>query len=89
MKETSPLARKEEKDCFIQLEIFTLDDLQVNITHHKLVPTHEVLTFEQKQELLDKYRISDHQLPKIYKTDPVARYFGVSHGEVMKITRES
>ena len=24
VKETSPLARKEEKDCFIQLEIFTL-----------------------------------------------------------------
>ena len=90
VKETSPLARKEEKEnTFIQLEIFTLDDLQVNITHHKLVPRHEVLSYNEKQDLLKKYRIQDSQLPKIYQTDPVAKYFGVTRGEVMKITRES
>ena len=47
------------------LETFQLDDLQVNITHHSLVPAHSVLTEEEKLELLKKYRIQDHQLPKI------------------------
>ena len=88
-KDQSPQAKKEEEKSFIQMEIFTLDDLQVNITHHRLVPKHEVLATEEKQELLEKYRIKEHQLPKIYAHDPVARYFGVSRGTVIKITRDS
>ena len=51
------MAKKEEKDSLITLEIFTLDDLQVNITQHVLVPKHSVLNDDQKQELLKNYRI--------------------------------
>ena len=57
VKENSSMAKKEEKDSLITLEIFTLDDLQVNITQHVLVPKHSVLDDDQKQELLKKYRI--------------------------------
>jgi len=71
------------------LETFQLDDLQVNITHHCLVPQHSVLNGEEKLELLKRYRIQEHQLPKIQVSDPVARYFGVSRGDVMKICRVS
>ena len=44
VKENSSMAKKEEKDSLITLEIFTLDDLQVNITQHVLVPKHSVLS---------------------------------------------
>ena len=89
VKEQTSLARKEQSECMMTLETFQLDDLQVNITHHSLVPVHSVLSDEEKLELLKKYRIQDHQLPKIQVTDPIARYFGVSRGNVMKIVRPS
>ena len=58
--EQTSIARKELSDSMMTLETFQLDDLQVNITHHVLVPEHSVLTDEEKIELLKKYRIQDH-----------------------------
>jgi DNA-directed RNA polymerase I, II, and III subunit RPABC1 len=37
-----------------QLEEFSEADLLVNIVHHTLVPTHEVLTPDEKRMLLEK-----------------------------------
>jgi DNA-directed RNA polymerase I, II, and III subunit RPABC1 len=37
-----------------KLEEFAEDDLLVNITHHTLVPSHEVLTLEEKKLLLER-----------------------------------
>jgi len=37
-----------------KLEEFAEADLLVNITHHKLVPRHEVLDSEQKKLLLER-----------------------------------
>ena len=73
----------------VSSEVWQLDDLQVNITQHKMVPEHSVLNEEDKANLMDKYKIKPHQLPKIQKADPIARYFGVKRGDVMKIIRAS
>ncbi len=48
-----------------------------------------VLSDDKKSELLKKYRIKEHQLPKISAEDPVARYFGLRKGQVVKIVRAS
>jgi DNA-directed RNA polymerase I, II, and III subunit RPABC1 len=37
-----------------KLEEFSESDLLVNITHHSLVPRHDVLTPEEKAALLEK-----------------------------------
>ena len=71
------------------IEHFREEELLVDITEHVLVPKHEVLTKEEKEELLRRYKLKDTQLPRVQQTDPVAKYYGLNRGEVFKIIRES
>ena len=73
----------------IQVEYFEEKDLIVNITEHELVPQHVVLAEAEKKELLKRYRVKESQLPKISISDPVAKYFGLRRGQIVKIIRPS
>lgn len=91
--DVTPFARQAIAVCHtqrkIKLEVWRESDLLVDITEHELVPTHEVLDDQAKRELLDRYRLKPGQLPRIQIKDPVARYYGMEKGQVVKITRDS
>ena len=57
------------------IEVFHENELVVNITQHELVPKHVPLNEEEKKQLLTRYQLKEHQLPRIQLQDPVARYF--------------
>ena len=76
-----------DPDRVVYVEHFKERELLLDITTHVLVPSHKVLSPMETKELLDRYKINSYQLPKIQHVDPVARYFGLQPGDVVKISR--
>ena len=72
-----------------KIECFKENELYDNITKHYLVPKHSVCSNEDKKLVLSTFKIKEHNLPKIKCSDPIARYFGCSIGNLMKIERPS
>ena len=79
----------QEMASMYLIEHFRDNELLVDITEHKLVPAHQPLSPEDKAALLKRYKLKESQLPRIQKNDPVARYYGLKVGEVIKIVRPS
>lgn len=73
----------------VKTQLFHEDDLVVNITHHELVPEHTPLTDVELQEVLKAHSLEKQMLPRMLSTDPVALYFGLEKGRVVKISRKS
>merc|ERR1719410_1335996 len=85
----TPLAKTAVTEAMskMRIEVFAEDELIVNITRHELVPKHVPLSEEEKQQLLDRYKLKPAQLPRCQVTDPMARYFGLTRDSVFKIIR--
>ena len=61
----------------------------IDILLHKFVPKHVLLTKEESQNLLEKFRIDVKDLPQIFEKDPVAIAIGAKEGDIIKIIRDS
>ncbi|CAD8119474.1 unnamed protein product [Paramecium sonneborni] len=70
-------------------ELFGEDDLVYDVTKHELVPQHIILNEKEKELLQRKYGLVDNQLPRILQSDPIAKFLGLHHGDVVKIIRKS
>lgn len=52
-------------------------------------PKHEVLSAEEKGKILEQYRISEEEIPRIKKGDPGLDGLSANSGDLIKITRKS
>ena len=56
---------------------------------HILVPKHELLNADESQKLLEKYKVTWNELPKIKKTDATLTEIKPKSGDIIKITRNN
>lgn len=75
-KKSPPKATKKEEPAF-------------DPTNHELVPKHEKLNAKEATKILEKFRATPGELPRIHITDPALRSLSVKPGDVIKITRKS
>lgn len=86
---TKRLQQLSRSEFGVKVQLFHEDDLVVNITRHELVPKHTPLEEAELKEMLEAHSLQLHQLPRLLSTDPVALYFALERGQVVKITRKS
>ena len=77
------------KEIYKNVEIFMNKNMIFNITHHEFVSKHIILTEEEENEVLEKYSTTKNKLPKIFKNDPIAKYYGMKPNQICKIIRKS
>lgn len=70
-------------------EIFLEKELMINLVEHILVPKHELLTEEEAVVFYEKYNCKKRNMPKLLSTDPVAKYYNMSPGNICRIIRPS
>jgi DNA-directed RNA polymerase subunit H len=75
------VAKKNKKD-----EVF---ESEVKVTDHVLVPKHEILSEEEKKEILTKFNATEEQFPFLFSSDPVVREIGAKPGDMVRISRVS
>ena len=88
-KENSAISKELAKDTYKNVEIFLKKNLMFNISRHVFVPKHILLTPEEEVKLLEIYNTTKGKLPKISKTDPIAKYYGMKNDQICKIIRKS
>lgn len=70
-------------------EIFQEKDLMIDKIRHITVPPHELLSDTDTKKVLDEYLVKKKQMPRIFVTDPISKYYNAKVGQIFRITRPS
>ncbi|MCW3992416.1 MAG: DNA-directed RNA polymerase subunit H [Candidatus Bathyarchaeota archaeon] len=60
-----------------------------DVFQHEYVPRHEVLTEEERREVLERFHAEPYQFPWIKASDPIAIILGAEPGDIIRIVGES
>jgi len=82
----TPQVKRAAVRC--NVEIFLDKELMFNVTKHEIQPKFETMDLEEKKKLLKQYSIKDSQLPRMLKSDPIARYYGLKRRDVIRIMKD-
>lgn len=89
---TNDITSKSEesiKSKFSNIEIFKKKYFKINLVDHELVPKHVLLNLKETENFLKEYNVTKRQMPKIFVTDQVARYYNAKSGMVFQIHQYS
>lgn len=83
---TSFTKKAIEQSLEMKFELFAEEDLQYNITKHRLQPKFKKLDLEDANEIKNKYGIN---FSIMRKDDPIAKFYNYQKGDIIKIIRNS
>lgn len=76
---------RDRKNTLVQ--IFEIRHLQFDISKHRKVPKHRIISDDEKTKLMKDLKITKFkQLPKIDSQDAMARWIGARPGDVIEVT---
>ncbi len=74
-------------DWPLHIQLLPEDELLYNVTRHQSVPKHVPLSDADSDADLAPYGLQRAQLPRMLLKDPIAQYFGLDRGQVIRIER--
>jgi len=68
-------------------ELFLESDLMINLTDNVLVPRYEILdrNSEQYNNFRDSFNCKKRNIPKLLKSDPMARYYNLKKDDIVRV----
>jgi len=70
----------------VYVELFAEEDLQYNITKHRLQPVFQKLSEQENKEFKVKYGL---KFPIMKKDDPIASFYDFKKGDIIRIIRKT
>lgn len=76
---------------YSETELFLENEFMINLVDCTLVPKYEVLDKETDdfKNFCEEYQCKKRNIPKLYSTDPMARYYNLKKGDIVRIIRPS
>jgi DNA-directed RNA polymerase subunit H (RpoH/RPB5) len=82
---TSMTSKSIDQSVDMEIELFALDELQFNITTHRLQPkSFDRLSPPESMKFRKSYGV---KIPIMKTIDPIARFYNYKHGDIIKITQ--
>ncbi len=60
-----------------------------DVIKHALVPKHSIISEKEKKELIEKYKLSLPNFPRILSADPAIQHLHAKEGDIIRIVRPS
>ena len=89
VKSINNKARQYIVNSYLYTELFLERELMINIIDHISVPKHEILSQQETDEIIESYNTRKRDMPKIFSSDPIARYYDMQIGQICRILRPS
>lgn len=84
--EPTPDAKKTTREQYTcRFQLFNILDIQANVSKHAFTPKIRILTTEERREFHTVNKITFQQLPKILISDPLAKYYDLSVGQIVEV----
>jgi DNA-directed RNA polymerase I, II, and III subunit RPABC1 len=81
----TPMAQKVVDELEgLRIELFQMKSLRYNITKHRLVPKHTLLTKSEMKSFKEQFGT---KIPILLHTDPIARFYDFQKSDIVKVER--